>query len=71
LALILFVALAVGALIAFLVAAPSMIRSRMQASGHKKRAAALESSLSDTQRQLDETRSKLESPEKGEDSKSG
>ena len=68
LALILFVALAVGALIAFLVAAPSLIRTRMQASSQKKRAAALETSLSDTQRQLDETRSRLETPEKPEDS---
>ena len=68
LALILFVALAVGALIAFLVAAPSLIRARMQASSQKKRAAALESSLSEAQRQLYETRSRPESPEKGEPS---
>jgi uncharacterized integral membrane protein len=63
LALILFVALAVGALITFLVAAPSMIRSRCRLPARGS-AAALETNLSDTQRQLDETRSKLESPRK-------
>ena len=53
LALVLFVALSVGALVSFLASVPALVRGRWKVASLKKRIAALEVDLEDERRKLD------------------
>ncbi|MFL7892019.1 MAG: lipopolysaccharide assembly LapA domain-containing protein [Anaerolineales bacterium] len=59
LALILFIAMAAGALISYLVTAPNQIKGRMTISNQRKRIAEVESQLSSTQEELQKTQAQL------------
>jgi putative membrane protein len=63
LALILFIAMAAGALISYLVTAPSQIRGRMTISNQRKHIAEVESQLSSTQEELQKTQTQLQEME--------
>ena len=60
LALVLLVALAVGALISFLASLPAIIRGAWTTASQKRRIAEIETSLADSTQKLDETRSRLQ-----------
>lgn len=62
LALVLFLALAAGALISLFASLPTLIRGRMAATQHRKHLAALEASLADTQRRLQQAQAQLQPP---------
>jgi uncharacterized integral membrane protein len=59
LALVLFVAFVAGALVSVLVSVPSLVTGRWAASQHRKQMAALEESVADTRRALQEAEARL------------
>jgi putative membrane protein len=63
LALVLFIALAAGALISYLVTAPGQIRQRMTISSQRKRIAEVEEQLTNTQNELQTTKEQLQQVE--------
>lgn len=63
LALILFIAMAAGALVSYLVTAPSQIKGRMTISNQRKRIAEVESQLNSTQEELQKTQAQLQDME--------
>ena len=60
LALLLFVALIVGALVSVLASVPTVVKSRWAAASLKKRIAALEAELKDTRLKLDAARTRTQ-----------
>jgi uncharacterized integral membrane protein len=63
LALILFIAMAAGALISYLVTAPSQIKGRMTMSNQRKRISEVEGQLSNTQDELQKTQTQIQEME--------
>ena len=59
LALVLFVALIVGALVSFLASVPALVKGRWKVASLKKRVAALEFDLADERRKRDVAQSQL------------
>jgi putative membrane protein len=60
LALVLLVALAVGALISLLASLPTLIKGRLRVASQKRRLANLEASLSDCTKKLSQAQSQLD-----------
>ena len=60
LALVLILSVFAGMVIGFLAMLPAVIRARLQASGHKKEAAALKSSLAQHQQKVEELQKQME-----------
>jgi len=62
LSLVLLVALAIGALIALLVLAPSLLRNSFQASGHRKRIGLLEKELEEHRQTVGRLKTEKDKP---------
>ena len=62
LALVLFVALAAGALVGYLVMMPSVLRGRIKTASQRRRLGALENSLAEHKQRLDEMQKPLSPP---------